>query len=194
MGKVTKSIIINAPIDKVFSYLTGSIAGPEWLGGTPLEVKQRPSGPVRSGFVCIKEGTSIWREHRGTMGPTLLYRDHFEDFERTTRVTEFVENEKLVFQTETRSWIDSGGSPASQYTENFDYVTRPAANDATLATVSFDKRVRPRIRLLHLMLRPVNWVLSPLIRLGQMWRMARHMRRIKKEVESNNYSELGDTG
>ena len=189
MGELKKSIIINAPIDKVFSYLTESIVGPEWIGrilGTTIEVKHRARGPVGSGFTCVKQGTRTWREQRGAMGPVLLFKDHKEEIERTILVTEFVLNERLAFQTETLSWIDSGSSPSSQFTEDYAYVTRSASNGATLATVSYDKRFRPQIRWLNLMLQPVYWVLFPLVRLGRKWRMARHLRSIKKNVESNN--------
>ena len=188
MGELKKSIIINAPIDEVFTHLTESIVSPEWIGKigrTPLEVKHRAPGPVKSGFTCVKKGTRIWREHRGTMGPVLIFKDHYEEFERTIVVTEFVLNERLAFQAETVSRIDYRSSPSSRYIEDYDYVTRAASNGATLATVSYDKRFRPQIRLLNLMLQPVYWALFPVIRLRRIWRMARHLRSIKKNVESN---------
>ena len=82
MAGVERQTIIDAPAEKVFSYLADFTRHPEWAAN-PLHIEQTSEGPVGVATTFISVGHQFGRDNE----------DHLT-------VTEFVPNQKIVFESE----------------------------------------------------------------------------------------------
>ena len=113
MPRVEKQITINAPADRVFSYLADFPRHSEWAQHR-LKLEPMSPGPVGQGTTFQSVGHQMGR-----------------DFEETVTVTEFAPNERIVFESQGREarfrhWIQlQPGDGGVQVTKGFEVVKAP---------------------------------------------------------------------
>lgn len=81
MPSAEKQITINAPIDKVFAYVTDFRRHPEWAG-QPLEIAEVPPGPLAVGSKVVTVG-KLLGSHRDQLTVTELSSPSRFGFEST---------------------------------------------------------------------------------------------------------------
>jgi uncharacterized membrane protein len=81
MAKVEKSIIINAPVEKVFSYMDDPMSNPEWLPGM-IDVRD-----------VVQTPNKVGTHFRWT------YKMAGIRFEGETTTTEYIPNKRVVTQS-----------------------------------------------------------------------------------------------
>ena len=143
----TKQIVINAPAEKVFNYLADITKHSEW--GNPsqkLQVEKTSGGPVGQGSTFKSVGKQF-----GTQNDTVT-------------ITEYVPNQKLVYQAE-------GNAGLIRHT-----VELSPSGGGTMVSKSFEA-VKPKFPL-TIMLPVVNGILQPRA-------LASDLSRIKARLEGS---------
>ncbi len=88
MAKIERSITINAPVEKVFTYVADPMTGPEWIPSS-MEVHD-------------VTGSGVGQHHRWT------YKMAGMRLEGESTVTEYIPNERIVEESKggvTSTWI-----------------------------------------------------------------------------------------
>jgi len=86
MAMAERSIKIDAPVETVFNYVSDISRHSEW-GQHPLKLEQTSSGAVQVGATFRSVGHQMGR-----------------DFEAEVKITEFVPNEKLAFESKGKDF------------------------------------------------------------------------------------------
>lgn len=86
MPMAERSVLINAPVDKVFAYLADFKRHPEWAQHD-LKLEQTSAGAVEVGATFHSVGHQMGRE-----------------FESEVRITEFVPGQKIAFESEGKDF------------------------------------------------------------------------------------------
>ncbi len=137
-----KRTLVDAPVDKVFTYLADFTRHPEWAAHR-LKIEPTSQGPVGIGSTFASSGHQMGREN-----------------ENKVVVTEFVANEKLVFEAEGQQ---------GRFRHSFE--VQPANGGARLT-----KRFEPlRLSLMAKLMAPVLILLSPRGLAGDLQRIKSHL-------------------
>ena len=97
------SIVVNAPVDKVFNYIIDFRRHVEWDGDWDLPFRRISEGPITVGFTCDRQGTRKYDKAGGGGSVRVVTKV----VTKTHRVAEFSPGERVTFEV-TKTERDIG--------------------------------------------------------------------------------------
>ena len=172
MFKTQRQTVVNAPAERVFSYLADFGRHGDWDGDARLEIKRPSPWAVAKGSTCE------WQTEYQFEGVFGGERDIRTVVVKKATVVEYSPNKKITFE---RKKMTVHGFPQEH---DFLAFELEPANGGTRVTAQAEEII-PRwlwpFLLILLPLWPIGW---PAGKLYAAWAVSRYLRRIKDQLES----------